>query len=118
MRLERIASATILATAALMLAACSVSVNPDAARVDCGTPGPHGVDCTLTRTGGDGTIQACWDLVITCRNEGVMSASACHRMAGDQGLATQNMPVADFSGQQTCDAPASGQVERLQIIAK
>ena len=118
MKFQAIVHAAALSLAGLAFAACTVNANPVAARVDCGTPGPHGVDCTVTRTGGDGAFQACWDLVITCRNEGVMSASACHGMAGGQGLSTQNMPVADFSGQQACDAPASGQVERLQIIAK
>lgn len=35
---------SILIAATLMLGAC---VARDAARVDCGTPGPHGVDCQI-----------------------------------------------------------------------
>ena len=44
----------------------------DAAQVDCGTPGPDGVDCDVQRTGGTGSLLACWTLEITCANQGVM----------------------------------------------
>ena len=103
-----------LALAALSLAACTVTES-EAARVDCGAPGPGGVDCTVQRTAGSGGFEACWDLVITCRNGGEMSGNACHSLVAGAGAGVQNMPVASFSNQDACDAPASGRVERLKI---
>lgn len=104
-----------LVFATLMLAAC---IERDAARVDCGTPGPHGVDCHVARTGGNGTFEACWDLVITCQNGSTMTGAACHTMAAGIGEGSQNMSVAGFSDQDRCDAPASGQVQRLKIVTQ
>jgi len=118
MKLPVIMRAIALSTAALALAACTVDTNPDSARVDCGTPGPHGVDCQVQRTGGDGAFEACWDLVITCQNGGRMTGSACHAMAAGDTRGTRNMPVAGFSAQDACDVPASGSVERLEIASK
>lgn len=99
---------------ALSLGACA---ERDAARVDCGTPSPNGVDCRIVRTGGDSAFKACWDLVITCQNGGAMTGSTCHEMAAGIGEGSQNMPVSAFSNQATCDAPASGKVERLKIVS-
>lgn len=118
MRLQTLARAIALSTAALALAACTTDTNPDSARVDCGAPGPGGVDCQVQRTGGDGGFEACWDLVITCQNGGEMTGSACHDMAAAANNGTENMPVAGFSGQESCDVPASGKVERLKITSK
>src|SRR3546814_18101894 len=84
----------------------------------CGTPGPHGVDCQVQRTGGDGGFEACWDLVVSCQNGGEMTASACHEMAAGDSQGSENMPVAGFSIQDSCAVPASGRVERLQITSK
>jgi len=117
MKLQAIVHAALLSIAGLVLAACTVTES-DAARVDCGTPGPHGVDCQVKRTAGSGAFQACWDLVITCRNEGVMTGSACHAMAAGASEGSENMPVAGFSNQERCNAPASGSVERLEITRK
>lgn len=103
--------------AALALAACTVS-ELDKARVDCGTPGAHGVDCTIKRTAGIRAFEACWDLAITCQNGGAMRASACHAMAADGHEGTQNMPIASFAGQDSCDVPTSGQVEGLEITSQ
>lgn len=114
MKLQTITHAAVLSVAGLALAACTVT-EPDAARVDCGTPGPNGVDCQVQRTGGDGAFQACWDLVISCRNGGSMTGQACHRMAAGVAEGTENMPAAGFSGQDSCDVPASGAVERLKV---
>jgi len=102
----------------LALAACTVDTNPDAARVDCGTPGPHGVDCEIKRTGGDGAFQACWDLAIACQNGGEMTGAACHDMAAGERRGTQNMPVAGFSGQESCDVPAAGAVKQLKVTSR
>lgn len=118
MRLRTHARAIALSAATLALAACTVDTNPDSARVDCGTPGPNGVDCQVQRTGGDGGFEACWNLVITCQNGGEMTGSACHGMAAGATEGSENMPVAGFSGQDSCDAPASGKVERLKITSK
>ena len=107
-----------LAIASLALGACTGGAGRDAARVDCGTPGPHGVDCQVRRTGGDGAFQACWILAITCRNGGVMNGSTCHAMAAGAGEGTANMPVAGFSGQDSCDVPASGKVEQLKVTSR
>lgn len=109
---------TFLSAAGISVTGCTVDPGQVAARVDCGTPGPHGVDCTISRTGGAAAFQACWDLVITCRNQAVMSGSACHDMPAGRELDTGNMPVAAFSGQDACDTPASGQVERLRLEEK
>lgn len=118
MKLHIIIRAAALSSAGLLLAACTVDTNPDSARVDCGAPGPGGVDCQVQRTGGDGGFEACWDLVISCQNGGEMSGSACHEMAAGANEGTENMPVAGFSGQDSCDVPASGKVERLKITSK
>ena len=115
MKTKILGRASALAGAALMLAACVRVVEPDAARVDCGKPGPHGVDCAIRRTGGTGGFEACWDLAIACRNGGVMTGSACHGVAAGANGASMNMPVASFSDQARCDVPASGKVERLKI---
>ncbi len=104
-----------LIAATLLLGACA---ELDAARVDCGTPGPHGVDCRVARTGGGSTFEACWDLVITCQNGSTMTGAACHTMAASAGEGSQNMPVASFSDQDRCDVPASGQVARLKVVTQ
>jgi len=113
--ITRIASLSIVC---LALTACTVSTDLDAARVDCGTPGPHGVDCEVKRTGGNGAFQACWNLVISCQNGGEMTGAACHDMAAGERQGTQNMPVAGFSGQESCDVPASGAVKQLKVTSK
>jgi hypothetical protein len=107
-----------LAIATLLLGACTGGAGRDAARVDCGTPGPHGVDCQVRRTGGDGAFEACWSLAITCQNGGVMNGSSCHAMAAGAAEGTANMPVAGFSGQDSCDVPASGKVEQLKVTSR
>lgn len=99
------------------LSACTVTKAP-AARVDCGTPGPHGVECTVRRTAGTVGMQACWDLVIDCRNKGQMSASACHTLPANADQGTQTLPVADFSNSDKCDVPVFGHVERLKVAVQ
>lgn len=84
-------------------------------RVDCGEPGPSGVDCTLKRTGGDSDMEGCWDLEITCANGGVMSGHACGKLAAAESEGTVNMPVDAFSNQEGCDAPKSGAVKNLEV---
>ena len=109
--------ASLLVGAVVMQVACSPLAEPPSARVDCGAPGPNGVDCQIQRTGGEGGFEACWDLVISCNNQGQMSGSACHQVPAGANEATQNMPVASFSNQDRCDVPASGKVEGLKINA-
>lgn len=87
----------------------------DGARVDCGTPGPGGVDCDVKRTSGSGKLEACWDLDITCTNGGVMTGHACGRLGGDESAGVVNMPVSGFSNQDACDAPSSGKVTNLVV---
>lgn len=87
----------------------------NAARVDCGTPGPGGVDCAVARTSGTGSLEACWDLEITCENKGVMTGHACGAINAGKNSAKVNMPVADFSNQEACDAPKSGAVVNLSV---
>lgn len=87
----------------------------DGARVDCGTPGPGGVDCDVKRTSGSGKLEACWDLDITCTNGGVMSGHACGTLGAGEATGTVNMPVSSFSNQDACDAPASGAVKNLVV---
>lgn len=86
-----------------------------AARVDCGTPGPEGVDCDVKRTGGSGALQACWDLEITCENGGKMVGSGCGSLAAGASAGTVNLPVAAFSNQEGCDAPRQGKVVNLVV---
>jgi hypothetical protein len=87
----------------------------DAARVDCGTPGPEGVDCDVKRTAGVGTIKACWTLAITCANQGVMEGEACGTVAAGEDRTTVTMPVAAFSNHDGCDAPKVGTVKGLTV---
>lgn len=117
MKLKTLARAAAMASAGLMLAACVRVSEPDAARVDCGTPGPHGVECKIQRTAGNGGFEACWDLAITCRNKGEMSGGACHKVAPGKNEASEIMPVQSFSNQASCDVPTFGRVERLKIIS-
>lgn len=88
------------------------------ARVDCGTPGPDGVDCTIKRTGGSAGLQACWDLEITCTNGGKMVGHACGPLAAGRKSVVVNLPVSSFSNQDQCDAPASGAVQELVVTAE
>lgn len=108
----------IFVVATALLSACTFSTDLDSARVDCGTPGPHGVDCLVQRTGGNRGFEACWDLAITCQSGGVMTGSACHSMAAADSKGEQNMPADGFSNQAACDVPASGQVENLKVTAQ
>ncbi len=89
-----------------------------AARVDCGAPGPEGVDCAIKRTAGTGGLEACWDLDITCTNGGVMTAHACGELAEGANTGSVNMPVSGFSNQAGCDAPSSGAVKQLTVTAR
>lgn len=99
-------------------AVASEAASASAARVDCGTPGPSGVDCEVKRTEGLGGFRACWDLEITCENGGKMRGHACGSVpAGGEG-ATVNMPVASFSNQDACDAPKQGAVLNLAVTAE
>jgi hypothetical protein len=86
-----------------------------AARVDCGTPGPGGVDCDVKRTKGAAGFTACWDLEITCQNQGVMSGHACGTAKAGQDALVVNMPVSGFSNQEGCDAPVQGNVVNLTV---
>lgn len=106
-----------LLPAAMLLAACTVTER-DAARVDCGTPGPHGVDCTVARTAGENPFEACWDLAITCENGGVMSAAACQAVGEGEQEVIHNMPVASFADVQACDVPSSGAVLNLGVTSQ
>lgn len=110
-----LALAAAIAAAALTLAACVRFVDADAARVDCGTPGPHGVDCKIKRTAGSSGFEACWALVISCQNGGGMTGSACQKVSAAEDEGSKNMPVAGFSNQNTCDVPTAGKVERLKV---
>jgi hypothetical protein len=85
------------------------------ARVDCGTPGPGGVDCDVKRTGGLGAFEACWELEITCVNGGKMVGSGCGKVAAGETGAKVNLPPGGFSNQEACDAPKSGEVQRLTV---
>lgn len=115
MKSKTLAHLAVIASMGLMLAACVRTTERDAARVDCGTPGPHGVDCTIKRTAGSGNFEACWDLVIGCQNKGEMSGGACHKVSAAESEASETMPVASFSNQASCDVPISGRVERLKV---
>lgn len=85
------------------------------ARVECGTPGPDGVDCEVTRTGGAGGLSACWDLEITCANGGTMVGAGCGSLVAGSARATVNLPVSSFSNQEACDAPKQGRVQNLVV---
>lgn len=87
----------------------------DAARVDCGTPGPEGVDCDVQRTGGASSLLACWTLEITCANQGIMVGEACGSIAAGEERAVVNMPVSGFTNQEGCDAPKAGVVKGLTV---
>lgn len=89
---------------------------PDAARVDCGTPGPEGVDCEVKRTAGLTSFEACWDLEITCTNQAVMVGHACSTLAAGQQAGKATMPVSAFSNQEGCDAPKAGVVTNLVVV--
>jgi hypothetical protein len=91
------------------------AIGNGSARVDCGVPGPEGVDCVVKRTEGAGGLRPCWDLEITCQNGGVMVGSACGELPASSDEVTVNMPVASFSNQDGCDAPKSGAVKGLVV---
>jgi hypothetical protein len=92
-----------------------VAATDDSVRVDCGTPGPNGVSCDVKRTGGSNKVEACWDLVITCNNGGVMTGAGCAILDGDEQQTKQKMPVDAFDNQDGCDAPKSGAVQDLVV---
>lgn len=101
--------------ATVIAASLSADEEVDGARVDCGTPGPGGVDCEVRRTSGKGPLEACWDLNITCVNQAVMGAHECGQLAAAQSTVKVNMPVSSFSNQAACDAPKLGAVEGLSV---
>jgi hypothetical protein len=90
-------------------------VETDQVRVDCGEPGPGGVDCTMKRTAGSKSAEVCWDLEITCQNGGVMSGHTCGKLATEEQEGVVNMAADTFSDQDACDVPANGQVKNLQV---
>jgi hypothetical protein len=85
------------------------------ARVDCGTPGPGGVDCEVKRTAGSRAVMVCWDLEITCENGGVMTAGGCGALADGVAQTTVNLAADGFSNQAACDAPKRGAVKNLEV---
>ncbi|GMU61223.1 MAG: hypothetical protein AMXMBFR34_29860 [Myxococcaceae bacterium] len=89
----------------------------DGARVDCGTPGPDGVDCDLKRTSGEGGFKACWELEITCANGAKMVGQGCGTVGAGAPTGTARMPVSAFSNQDACDAPRAGSVRNLVITS-
>ncbi|MEW5737533.1 MAG: hypothetical protein AB1938_01340 [Myxococcota bacterium] len=93
-------------------------VDTDGARVDCGTPGPEGVDCGVKRTSGDGAFKACWDLEISCANGGKMLGHGCATVGRGEAKVVSNMPVSAFSNQEGCDVPTFGQVQNLSITSE
>lgn len=93
----------------------AVANDEEGTRVDCGEPGPSGVDCDIKRTGGSAKLESCWDLEITCENGGVMKGHACGTLAAGAKKAVKNMPVSSFENQDACDVPKSGQVTNLVV---
>ncbi|MBL8918978.1 MAG: hypothetical protein JNJ54_08985 [Myxococcaceae bacterium] len=96
-------------------AVASEAASSSAARVDCGTPGPAGVECGVKRTEGLGAFRACWDLEIACQNGGKMSGHACGSVAAGADETTVTMPVSSFSNQDACDVPSRGTVQNLAV---
>lgn len=85
------------------------------AAVDCGSPGPGGVDCVLKRTGGSRSLRACWKLEITCANKGVMVGEGCGDLPANVAEETVTLPVSAFSNQAACDEPVRGAVKELEV---
>jgi hypothetical protein len=103
---------------AVVAVALGLTLDPDGVRVDCGEPGPRGVECTLKRTSGAGACEACWDLEIACANGAVMVGHACGSLGAGESDGRATMPVDAFSNQDACDAPASGTVTNLQVTSR
>lgn len=99
----------------LLIVGCA---EKDLVRVDCGAPGPEGVDCDLKRTSGSSAVHVCWDLEITCANGGKMRGSRCHDIAAADKDAKANMPVDKFSDQDKCDTPKGGAVLNLVVAPR
>lgn len=89
-----------------------------AASVNCGKPGPGGVDCDVARTSGTGAFKACWDLEITCANRGTMLGHACATVGAAEKTLVANMPADGFSNQDACDVPTAGTVKDLVVTAE
>ncbi|MFZ5446063.1 MAG: hypothetical protein ACOZQL_39085 [Myxococcota bacterium] len=108
----------LLVSSLVVVAFAAFAKDLPSARVDCGVPGPNGVDCDVKRTAGKAALKACWNLEITCVNGGKMVASACHELAAGAKAGVANMPVASFSNQDQCDAPKSGAVKNLVVTVR
>lgn len=93
----------------------SCGEDKSAARVDCGVPGPTGVECDVKRTAGNGAFKACWNLEISCANGQKMVGAACQGVAAGAASGKANMAVSTFSNQDKCDAPKNGAVTNLVI---
>lgn len=102
-------------SSALLAVIFSQPLGNGSARVDCGTPGPGGVDCEVVRTSGGGGLRPCWVLEITCQNGGLMRANACGTLGEGVDQVTVTMPASSFSNQSGCDAPKSGAVKELIV---
>lgn len=108
-----------MTSAVLVLIAGGADAFGDAsARVDCGKPGPGGVDCDVKRTAGLTGLKACWSLEITCQNGGVMTGQSCASLAAGTDATQVNMPVDAFSNQDACDVPSNGAVKNLTVSAE
>lgn len=106
-----------MACAGLIPTACTLNTHADAARVDCGKPGPHGVECSVQRTGATTAFDACWDLAITCQKGGERVSPTCQRMAVGEPVATATMSVARVAHRNSCGAPVTGKVQRVKVIS-
>ncbi|MGY0504995.1 hypothetical protein [Luteimonas sp. e5] len=117
MNSKLISRTTLITIAMLALAACKV-VKPDSADVNCKGADDRGMDCEVKRTAGNKAIEACWDMVVSCRNGEEMKGSACHQLAAEESAGVRNMPLADFAGRDRCDAGIAARIENMKVTRR
>lgn len=86
-----------IAIAVLLMAGCE----RDRAEVQCQGNEQGAVVCSVKHTTGTGSINACFDAVISCKSGSTSSAHACQKLAPEQ-LASKTLTDDDFKGLANC----------------
>ena len=89
----------------------------DRAKVRCAFAGKtlgEGFDCAIERTAGPHSIEACWDLVLTCANGPGGTGHACGT-APAGGSAQVAIPYSALTGAQGCDRITNTELQNLIV---
>ena len=72
------------------------------------------IDCPVEHQQGNDTINACWDVVITCANGSRSTAHACQSVTPRQ-LITKSIPLTEVQNAAACDTSVGMRLENLAL---